>query len=201
MKIVAGLGNPGERYASTRHNIGFRVADELARRHAASAFRGRFRAQAADASIAGERVLLLKPTTYMNLSGQAIQEALAFYKLAFEDLIVIHDDVDLDFGVMKVRAGGGDAGHKGIRSAIGQLGSDAFTRVRMGVGRPRFGEPVVDFVLKSFYPPEQALLDEWVAKGADAVEAALKDGATAAANVFNRRAWVKPEYPETGGAS
>jgi len=184
--LVAGLGNPGPGYRLTRHNAGFLVADELARRHSAS-FRSRFSGRVADLRVDGRRVVLLEPETYMNESGRSVAAAVRFYKLPLSALLVVHDDVDLDIGRLQVRLGGGLAGHNGLRSLVGHLGSGEFMRLRIGVGRPERGDrrPVADFVLSPF-PPEVDL-DGIVARAADAVESIAREGVDAARQRFNER--------------
>jgi len=195
VKLLVGLGNPGSGYTQTRHNIGFMILDEVARRSAVS-FRNRFHSEYGEAALSGSRLLLLKPQTYMNLSGSAVMEAMRFYKIPMEDLLVIHDDVDLDFGTMKIRSGGSDGGHKGIRSILEHLSSPDFVRVRVGVGRPRYGEDTADFVLRGFYPDEAVNLARWIEKGADAAAAIIRDGWQKAANRYNRKRFFQPESEE-----
>ena len=173
--VVVGLGNPGRSYERTRHNVGFLVADELARRHDGS-WRKRKRAEAAPVSLGFQDVTLLKPTTFMNNSGAALAE----YKA--DDLIVVHDDLDLPDGDVRVKVGGGAGGHNGLRSAIGHLGPD-FVRVRVGVGRPPPGMGVTDYVLGKM----NAAVRDAVPRAADAVETVVEDGPEAAMNRFNAR--------------
>jgi PTH1 family peptidyl-tRNA hydrolase len=174
--VVVGLGNPGRSYERTRHNLGFLVADELARRHGGS-WRKRKRTEAAPVSLGFQDVTLLKPTTFMNNSGAA----LAKYKA--DDLIVVHDDLDLPEGDVRVKVGGGAGGHNGLRSVIGHLGPD-FVRVRVGVGRPPPGIGVTDYVLGKM----DAAVRDAVPRATDAVEAVVEDGLQAAMNRFNARA-------------
>jgi PTH1 family peptidyl-tRNA hydrolase len=183
--LVAGLGNPGREYAATRHNVGFMVADELARRHGAS-FRSKFSGDVADLRLDG-RVGLLKPQTFMNESGRSVGAAVRFYKVAPEALLVVHDEVDLEPGRLQVRLGGGLAGHNGLRSVAQQLGTSEFLRVRVGVGRPERGDPrpVADFVLSPFTADVD--VDNLVARAADAVEAVATEGLEAAQQRFNER--------------
>ena len=173
--VVVGLGNPGRSYERTRHNVGFLVADELARRHDGS-WRKRKRAEAAPVSLGFQDVTLLKPTTFMNNSGAALAE----YKA--DDLIVVHDDLDLPEGDVRVKVGGGAGGHNGLRSVIGHLGPD-FVRVRVGVGRPPPGIGVTDYVLGKM----NAAVRDAVPRAADAVETVVEDGPEAAMNRFNAR--------------
>ncbi len=170
-----GLGNPGRSYERTRHNVGFLVADELARRHGGS-WRKRKRAEAAPVSLGSRQVTLLKPTTFMNNSGSA----LAGYRS--EDLILVHDDLDLPPGDVRVKVGGGAGGHNGLRSVIGRLGPD-FVRVRVGIGRPPVGVTVTDYVLSRM----DAAVRDAVPLAADAVEAVVEEGPGAAMNRFNAR--------------
>lgn len=184
--LVAGLGNPGREYADTRHNVGFMVVDELARRHGAG-FRSKFSARVADLRLHGRRVALLEPQTYMNESGRSVAAAARFYKVPLPSLLVVHDDVDLEVGRLQLRLGGGLAGHNGLRSIVRQLGSPDFLRLRIGVGRPERGDPrpVADFVLAPFEPDVD--VDAIVARAADAVETVAADGAEAAQQRFNER--------------
>jgi PTH1 family peptidyl-tRNA hydrolase len=158
MRLVAGLGNPGARYARNRHNIGFMAVKAIARRHGAAGFRNRFKGELAEALIGGERVLLLKPQTFMNASGESVGEAARFFKLLLSDIIVIHDEIDLRPGKLRVKRGGGSAGHNGLRSIDAFLGPD-YWRVRIGVGHPGIKELVQPYVLQNFSGEE---LTGWV---------------------------------------
>jgi len=182
--LVVGLGNPGREHARDRHNAGWLVVDELARRHDGS-FRSKFSGQLAEVRLEGLRLALLKPETYMNLSGSSLAAASRFFKLPTEQIAVVHDDVDLDAGRLQVRLGGGLAGHNGLRSARQALGSAEFLRVRVGVGRPGRGDrrPVADYVLSPFQPEDDA--ESLVARAADAVEALARDGLDEAQRRFN----------------
>ena len=184
--LVAGLGNPGREYAATRHNVGFLVADELARRHGGS-WRSKFSGVLSEVRVDGARVALLKPQTYMNLSGRSVQPAARFFKVEPDALLVVHDEVDLEPGRLQLRAGGGLAGHNGLRSVAQALGSQKFLRLRVGVGRPRRGDPrpVADFVLDPWEAHED--VDGLVALAADAVEGLLADGLEDAQQRFNQR--------------
>ena len=174
--VVVGLGNPGRSYERTRHNAGYLVADELARRHAGS-WRKRKRAEAAPVTLGLTDATLLKPTTFMNNSGSAVSD----YRP--EDLIVVHDDLDLEAGTVRVKVGGGAGGHNGLRSIIGRLGND-FVRVRIGIGRPPVGVGVTDYVLSRM----DSVVKEAIPTAADAVEFLLEHGPEAAMNRFNVRA-------------
>jgi peptidyl-tRNA hydrolase, PTH1 family len=182
--LVAGLGNPGREYERTRHNVGWMVADELARRHDGS-FRSKFSGQLAEIRDGDRRLALLKPETYMNISGRSVSAAARFFKVAPRALLVVHDDVDLEPGRLQVRAGGGLAGHNGLRSIAGELGTQEFLRLRIGVGRPGRGDrrPVADYVLSAFEPEiDVAAL---VARCADAVETIAREGLEPAQQRFN----------------
>jgi PTH1 family peptidyl-tRNA hydrolase len=184
--LVAGLGNPGREYEGTRHNVGFLVCDELARRHGAT-FRSKFSGELAEARIEARRVALLKPQTYVNESGRSVGAATRFFKVEPEHLLVVHDEVDLEPGRLQARAGGGLAGHNGLRSIAQHLKTQEFLRLRVGVGRPERGDPrpVADFVLSAF-PPE-ADVDGLVGRAADAVEAIAVAGLEEAQQRFNER--------------
>jgi PTH1 family peptidyl-tRNA hydrolase len=182
--LVAGLGNPGRQYAGHRHNVGAMVVDELGRRHGAS-WRGKFSGRLAETRVDEARVALLAPETYMNESGKSVGAALRYYKLAPEQLLVVHDEGDFDLGRLQVRLGGGLAGHNGLRSIVAQLKTPDFLRLRVGVGRPGRGDPrdLADFVLANFEPEDDR--DAIVARAADAVEALARDGLEAAQRSFN----------------
>jgi len=173
--LVAGLGNPGREYEQTRHNVGWLVADELARRHGGS-FRSKFSGRVADVRVDGRRLALLKPETYMNESGRSVGAAARFYKAPPERTLLVHDDVDLEEGRLQARLGGGLAGHNGLRSIAQHLGTNDFLRLRIGVGRPGRGDPrpVADYVLSPFDPAFD--VDALVARAADAVEQLAAEG-------------------------
>jgi len=182
--LVAGLGNPGREYAANRHNAGFMVADELARRHGGS-WRGKFSGELSELRIGDARVALLKPMLYMNLSGQSVSAAARFFKVEPQDLLVVHDEGDFDLGRLQLRLGGGLAGHNGLRSIAKSLGTQEFLRLRIGVGRPGRGDPrpLADYVLSDFEPEDDA--EAIVGRAADAVEALLRDGLDAAQRDFH----------------
>jgi PTH1 family peptidyl-tRNA hydrolase len=165
MRLVVGLGNPGPRYARNRHNIGFMAVDAIARRHGFPGFRSRFKGELSEAPIGGARRLLLKPQTFMNDSGESVAEAARFYKIAPDEIVVIHDEIDLRPGKVRVKRGGGNAGHNGLRSIDAMIGPD-FWRVRIGVGHPGVKELVHPYVLQNFPPDEAA---EWVSPLLEAV--------------------------------
>jgi peptidyl-tRNA hydrolase, PTH1 family len=182
--LVAGLGNPGPEHARDRHNVGWMVVDELARRHGGS-FKGKFRGRIADVRVDGARLALLKPETYMNESCASIQSAASFYKLSPDQVLVVHDDVDLATARLQARLGGGLAGHNGLRSIAGRLGSNDFLRLRIGVGRPERGDrrPVADYVLSPFAPEDD--VEAIVGRAADAVERLVADGLDETQRRFN----------------
>jgi PTH1 family peptidyl-tRNA hydrolase len=182
--LVAGLGNPGREHARDRHNAGWMVVDELARRHGGS-FRSKFSGRLAETRVRGSRVALLEPETYMNESGRSIAAAARFFKVASEDVLVVHDDVDLDVGRLQARLGGGLAGHNGLRSIAQALGTRDFLRLRIGVGRPGRGDPrpVADYVLSPFAAEDD--VDAIVSNAADAVESVLAQGLADAQRRFN----------------
>ncbi len=182
--LVAGLGNPGRGHERDRHNVGWMVVDELARRHG-GAWKSKFNGRLTETRIADGRVALLKPETYMNESGRSIGAASRFFKVEPEALLVVHDDVDLEVGRLQARAGGGLAGHNGLRSISQALGTQEFLRLRIGVGRPERGDPrpVSDYVLSPFSPEDDR--EGLVSRSADAVEALLADGLEVAQQRFN----------------
>jgi peptidyl-tRNA hydrolase, PTH1 family len=195
--LIAGLGNPGRKYERNRHNVGFRVVDELDARHRLGPLREKFGGQAAMGTIRGHRVLVLKPMEYMNLSGFAVQRAVQFHGIEPEHLLVVHDEIDLSFGRLRLKAGGGHGGHNGVRSLVEQLGTGDFLRVRVGVGRPerKAGDPgqpaqagqgrVSSHVLGDFPAEMDADVNELVGRASDAVEAIMDRGIRAAMNDFN----------------
>jgi PTH1 family peptidyl-tRNA hydrolase len=182
--LVAGLGNPGREYAANRHNVGWLVVDELARRHGGT-WRGKFNGDLAEVRIDGHKVALLKPETYMNDSGRSVQAAMRFFKVEPDAVLIVHDESDLDLGRLQLRRGGGTAGHNGVRSVAKQLGSPDFLRLRVGVGRPERGDPrpLSDWVLSDFEPHEDA--EALVGRAADAVEALDAQGLEAAQRHVN----------------
>jgi PTH1 family peptidyl-tRNA hydrolase len=182
--LVAGLGNPGREYAGNRHNVGWAVADELARRYGGS-FRSKFSGALSEIRVDGRRVAVLKPETYMNESGRSVAGAVRFFKADPSELLVVHDDVDLEAGRLQARLGGGLAGHNGLRSLAQHVGSPEFLRLRIGVGRPGRGDPrsVSDWVLSDFEPEEDA--EALVARAADAVESLVLEGLEATQRRFN----------------
>ncbi|MBB2971234.1 aminoacyl-tRNA hydrolase [Mesorhizobium sp. RMAD-H1] len=173
MLLIAGLGNPGSRYAKNRHNIGFMAADEIHRRHRFSPWQKKFQAEIADGTIGGEKVLLIKPQTFMNLSGQSVGEAVRFYKLSPSDLVVIYDELDLPAGKVRVKTGGGAGGHNGIRSIDAHCGKD-YRRIRLGIGHPGAKELVHNHVLGDFAKADQEWLEPLLAAVADNADLLVK---------------------------
>jgi PTH1 family peptidyl-tRNA hydrolase len=157
MRLVVGLGNPGTRYARNRHNIGFRSVEAIARRYGFPAFRSRFKGELAEGVIAGERCLLLRPQTFMNDSGESVLAAMSFYKIPPAEIVVIHDELDLRPGKVRVKRGGGNAGHNGLRSIDALIGAD-YWRVRIGIGHPGIRELVHPYVLENFTADEERLI-------------------------------------------
>lgn len=185
MRFVVGLGNPGREYVGTRHNLGFEVVDELARRHGYPAFRRFKNADVSRGEIAGQQVLLVKPLTYMNLSGDAVGAILGFYKGEASDVVAVHDELDFEPGVVRLKQGGGHGGNNGVRSLCSHIGRD-FARVRLGIGKPRGNG--ADHVLSRFTASERIAVDRAVEVAADAVEAILAEGMPRAMSRFNQRA-------------
>ncbi len=181
--LIVGLGNPGGQYEGTRHNVGFMVADELARRGRFSIQKVKYHALTAAAVIGGQGALVMKPTTYMNLSGEAVGEAARFYKLPPDHVLVISDDVDLPLGKLRIRTGGSAGGHNGLKSVIQHLGSDQFPRLKVGVGgKPHPDYDMADWVLSKLQGEDQKVMEEAVKRAADAVECLLRDGPQKAMN-------------------
>src|SRR5438093_4172709 len=182
--LVVGPGNPGREYEGTRHNAGWRVADEVARRHGGS-WRSKFSGSLSEVRLGERRLALLKPETYMNESGRSVAAAARFFKVPAESILVVHDDVDLEPGRLQARRGGGLAGHNGLRSLAQDLGTQDFLRLRIGVGRPARGDPrpVADWVLSPFAP--EADVEALVTRAADAVKTIVREGLEAAQQRFN----------------
>lgn len=185
VKLVAGLGNPGRKYEGTRHNVGFRVVDELARRWQVQVKRQQFAGLAEMVNHAGQRVLLLKPATFMNKSGESLTQAMRYYSLAGGDVMVVHDDMALPLGRIRVRSQGGAGGHNGVSDIIARLGDDGFARLRLGIEQVS-GERMVDHVLSPFSAAEEAIIAPAVMRAADAVECWLTDGMDTVMNRYNR---------------
>jgi PTH1 family peptidyl-tRNA hydrolase len=199
--LIVGLGNPGREYADSRHNVGFRCLDALAER-AGAVFRADRSLEAAwgQGRIGARQVLLLKPLIFMNLSGRAVAAACGRHALGLQELLAVHDDMDLELGCIQLRPGGGDGGHCGIRSLGAALGSLEFARMRLGVGRPGGARDAVDHVLGAFAPDEAPRLADMLARASQAVEVFLAEGLTPAMNRFNPwRPDRTPDSPNDGG--
>jgi len=187
VKLLVGLGNPGPDYARSRHNVGFLVADEVARQVGARFSLRKFAAEIAEAEARGERMWIVKPQTYMNHSGESVGPALRYWKLALEDLVVVHDDLELDPFRVQVKVGGGHGGHNGVKSVNAHVGSPDYARVRLGVGRPPEAVDPADWVLGRFTRGEEAELEAAVQLAAEAARAVALDGVVKAMNQINRR--------------
>ncbi len=198
MRAVVGLGNPGEEYAGTPHNAGFAVVDEVTHRWSCRLRRSwRAKALVGKTAVGGSDVLVVKPETFMNLSGEAVSSVLRYWKLAPEDLIVVVDDADLPLGTIRIRAKGGSGGHRGLTSVIESLKSESFARVRIGIGRGEGEQSLKEYVLSALARAERSLFEDEVKRAADAVECILELGVDRAMNRFN--ASVQPEDREDNG--
>lgn len=187
MKLLVGLGNPGAQYERTRHNIGFRAVEELARRHRIALESRKWNAVYGVGEVAGEKVCLLLPQTYMNLSGEAAGPAMRFFKVELGDVVALHDELDLPFGRLMLKKGGGSAGHNGLKSLTQHLGGPDYLRLRIGISRPPPKWDVANYVLANFTGAEEAELDDVVGRCADAIELIIRIGAAAAMNAVNRK--------------
>ena len=184
--LIAGLGNPGRKYAANRHNVGFMVADELARRWHAPAFREKFKGEFTKVAAGADDVVLLKPMTFMNLSGESVQAAMSFFKVPLHRVLCIHDELDLEFGVVRLKVGGGTAGHNGLRSVVQHCGGPDFVRCRVGIGRPSRGRPE-HYVLSDFSSLERVELARVLELAADMVATAIAEGPRPAMNRHHHR--------------
>lgn len=186
--VIAGLGNPGGQYARSRHNVGFFVLEELAHRAGVELKSRKFKGLVAEARVAGEQALLAKPQTYYNLSGECVSAILGYFKVEPSRLIVVHDDLDLETGRLRLKQGGGDAGNRGVRSIAQALGTTGFIRVRVGIGRPRPESDSKDHVLTPMGTRELESLEDTIERACDAVGTIIADGLERAMNRFNQRA-------------
>lgn len=184
MKLIVGLGNPGKEYEHTRHNVGFDVIDLFCKKYNIEANRKKFKGMYADGIIAGERILILKPMTYMNLSGESISEVLKFYKISNDNIIIVYDDISLEVGRLRIRDKGSAGGHNGIKSIIAHLGSDVFPRIKIGVGQPS-KDDLVSHVLGKFSKDESEKLNEVFKTSIEALEVIIRSGTMEAMNKFN----------------
>lgn len=183
--VIIGLGNPGSRYDNTRHNVGFDTVDYLADKYGIKVSKLKFKALYGDGSISGERVILVKPQTFMNLSGESVREIIDWYKIPMSNLIIIYDDTDLSLGKIRVRPKGSSGTHNGMRSIIYQIQSDDFPRVRIGIGRPPESWELADFVLSKINGDDRKLINQSIANAADAAATIVKSGVNAAMNKYN----------------
>jgi len=191
VKIIVGLGNPGIRYRMSRHNIGFQVVDRLAQISHLSLHTKRFKSLYGTGRIDSQQVILAKPITYMNRSGEAVKKATDFFQLGVEDLVVVHDDMDLPFGTLRFKRRGGDGGHQGLRSIIELTGENNFLRLKVGIGRPPQGMDPAEYVLKTFDKIEQDHLDLTLSQAAESLRVMLSEGLEMAMNQFQK----KPRLP------
>ncbi len=184
MYVIAGLGNPGKKYENTRHNIGFITIDHIAETYNIKVDKLKFKSLVGEGRIAGQKVILVKPQTYMNLSGDAIREVMNFYKLDSENLIVIYDDIDIELGALRIRKNGSGGTHNGMRSIVSQLGTRDFPRIRIGIGTSK-SKDLVDHVIGNFSKTEKTVLEDTVKSAAASVECMLGSGIDMAMNRFN----------------
>jgi PTH1 family peptidyl-tRNA hydrolase len=186
MKLIVGLGNPGKKYEKTRHNVGFDVVQVVAQRHAAAGERDKFDGRVADVTIAGQRAMLLWPRTLMNRSGQSVSAAVDFYQVPLSDVLVVADDFNLPLGTLRFRSQGSAGGQKGLRDIIGRLGSENFSRLRIGIGPVPDRWDAADFVLSRFAADERRRIAEAITRAADGVECWVAEGIEASMSRFNR---------------
>lgn len=188
MYLIVGLGNPGRQYEGTRHNMGFDTIDYLVEKHRIGQSGVKFSAMYGKGVIGGEKVILMKPLSYMNLSGGPVQEMASYFKIDPErEMIVIYDDIDLDPGQLRIRARGSAGGHNGIKDLINKLGTQKFLRIKVGVGAKPRGWDLADYVLSRFSTGDRKIVDEAICKAGDAVEKILEEGADAAMNIYNKK--------------
>jgi PTH1 family peptidyl-tRNA hydrolase len=190
LTVIAGLGNPGNKYENTRHNVGFSTIDLLSSKHGIKVNKLKHKALTGEGTIAGERVLLVKPQTFMNLSGESIRDIAEWYKLPMDNIIIVYDDVDLPVGTIRIRPKGSSGTHNGMKSVIYQLQSDEFPRVRIGIGKAPEGWDLADYVLSRFSADEAGAIRESIARAADAAASIVSDGVSAAMNQFNGEARI-----------
>lgn len=185
MYLIVGLGNPEEEYAKTRHNMGFDAINEIAKKYNINVTKSKFKGLYETGIIEGQKVLLLKPQTYMNLSGDSIIEAMDYYDIEPEDLIIIYDDIDTEKGNIRIRKKGGPGSHKGMISVVDNLQTDEFARIRIGIGQPEFKNDMINYVIGKVPEEEQKILQEGVKKAVEAVEEIIKNGVDIAMNKYN----------------
>jgi peptidyl-tRNA hydrolase, PTH1 family len=197
MILVVGLGNPGSEYSSTKHNLGYLAVDEIGKRVGIDLKKKKFNGLFGEGSFNNDKLFLLKPETYMNRSGHSVCSAVNFYHVPAENIIVIHDELDLPVGTVRIKAGGGSAGHKGVVSIIEELGREDFIRVRIGIGKPESKSVTVGHVLSQFKKEEKLIVQESVFKAADAALEIIQHGLKKAMNKFNVRQYVEDKPGQT----
>lgn len=185
LKVIVGLGNPGNKYENTRHNVGFCTIDTLSDKYGIKVDRLKHKALAGEGNMKGVRVVLVKPQTFMNLSGESVRDIIEWYKLAVDNLVVIYDDVDLPVGTIRIRPNGSSGTHNGMKSIIYQLQSDEFPRVRIGIGKAPEGWDLADYVLSRYTGDDAVIIRKSIEKAADAAAAIVTDGVAAAMNMYN----------------
>ena len=185
MYLIVGLGNPEEDYSKTRHNMGFNVINKLAEKYNIEVNKKKFDGLCGDGMIENKKVILLKPQTYMNLSGKSIAQAVNFYKIPLENIIVIYDDVDIDIGLIRIRKQGSSGSHNGMKSVIEELSSEDFARIRVGIGKPKYDNDMINYVLGAIPEEELKSLNEGIDKAEKAIEEILKSGIDIAMNKYN----------------
>ena len=185
MYLIVGLGNPEEEYSKTRHNMGFNTINKISQQYNIEVKQNKFQALYGSGMIEKEKVILLKPQTYMNLSGEAIKEARDFYNVKPEEIIVIYDDIDIEKGKIKLRKKGGPGSHNGMKSVVQELSTTDFIRIRVGIGQPEFKSDMINYVIGKVPEEEQKILQQGTKKAAEAIEEILKNGIDIAMNKFN----------------
>lgn len=193
MDLIVGLGNPGRKYTNTRHNIGFIVVKALSREFGVSLTSRRFHSRNTLVERDGKKLILLRPATYMNLSGKSVKACADHYEIDKDHILIIHDDLDLPFGKIKLVKQGGAGGHRGIQSIFDHFGSKAFSRIKIGIGRPEYGEKIEDFVLSPFYKNQEELLKEVIIFSIHACDLYLSEGIEVAMNHINKKTELKKE--------
>jgi PTH1 family peptidyl-tRNA hydrolase len=193
MKIIVGLGNPGREYAATRHNVGFMVVNELARRAGAEGTKKRFRSEIREGRLRDQKIVLVAPQTYMNLSGHAVREVINWYHAPLEDVLIVFDDMDIPFGQLRIRPSGTAGGHNGLKSIVEQLGTTGIPRLRVGIGRARTAAR--SHVLSRFSAEEERALPDLIQSVSDAIELWIVDGMNQSMNEINRKISPEPELP------
>lgn len=185
MYLIVGLGNPEEEYARTRHNMGFDVINKLSEKHSIEVNKTKFNSLYATGSIAGEKVILIKPQTFMNLSGIAVREFKNFYKINPSNIIVIYDDLDIEPGIIKIRKKGGAGTHNGMKSVVSEVGTEEFPRIRIGIGNPEYKNDLLNYILTKIPEEDYKILQEAINNAADSIEEIIKNGIDIAMNKYN----------------